>query len=369
MKPLPRLTIRNLDKVFGGAKAVDGVSLDIPDGAFLALLGPSGCGKTTLLRMIAGLEQPDGGEILFDDRQIASPAATLPPERRNLGMVFQSYALWPNMTVRGNIEFGLKIAGLDAGERNRRIAEVLDVVGLTGLESRRPHALSGGQRQRVALARSLAMRPRLILLDEPLANLDAHLREAMLVEFRRIHSVTGATFVFVTHDQDEAMAVATHVAVMNRGRLEQAGEPEHLYRQPQTEMVARFIGKGRTLPVDITASQGGQCTVRLGESQLPVAGNAPVGPGWLCFHASDLAVALERGHFRAELVGQVFQNGAYLSHFAPLGIDVETISLPLKERMAPGTQAQITVSGGWAIARKPSAPVTARQIIAAGEVV
>ena len=348
---LPRLTVKNLQKRFDGQFAIDGVSFNIPDGAFLALLGPSGCGKTTLLRMIAGLEQPDRGEIRFDDTIVAGPNAFLPPERRNLGMVFQSYALWPNMSVKGNIEFGLKIAGLSSKKRAERIAEVLEVVGLKGLEARRPHELSGGQRQRVALARSLAMRPRLILLDEPLANLDAHLREAMLSEFRRIHSMTGATFVFVTHDQDEAMAVATHLAVMNCGRLEQFGAPEDLYARPATAMVARFIGRGRTLPVEILVSKAGRTTVRLGEAVLDVPGDAPAGAGWLCFHASDLVPVQQGGHLKAELAGQVFQNGAWLSHFTPLGLDADLVSLPLKERLSPGARISLAFLSGWVIPR------------------
>lgn len=357
---MPRLTVRALTRCFDSPPAVDAVSLAIPDGAFLALLGPSGCGKTTLLRMIAGLETPDAGEILFDDEVIAGPGYALPPEKRRLGMVFQSYALWPNMTVRGNIEFGLRIAGLAVDERNRRIAEVLEVVGLKGFDARRPHELSGGQRQRVALARSLAMRPRLILLDEPLANLDAHLREAMLTEFRRIHSVTGATFVFVTHDQDEATAVATHVAVMNRGCLEQIGTPEELYRRPQTEMVARFIGRGRTLPVDVLVSDNGQCLIRAGETVLEMPGSAPVGPGWLCFHASDLSAMPEGGHLQAELVNQIFQNGAWLSQFSPLGIDADVIGLPLKDRLAPGARLGIAINNGWVIARSAANAAPAR---------
>ncbi|MBB4104043.1 ABC transporter ATP-binding protein [Allorhizobium borbori] len=357
---MPRLIIRNLLKRFDGPPAVDDVSISIPDGAFLALLGPSGCGKTTLLRMIAGLEQPDSGQILFDDETVAGPDAFVPPEKRRLGMVFQSYALWPNMTVKGNIEFGLKIAGLTTQQRLARIAEVLDVVGLKGLEARRPHELSGGQRQRVALARSLAMRPRLILLDEPLANLDAHLREAMLTEFRRIHSLTGATFVFVTHDQDEAMAVATHVAVMNRGRLEQIGAPEDLYTRPATEMVARFIGRGRTLPVDVLASDAGNLTIRLGETLLHMPGDAPVGAGWLCFHASDIATVSHGGHLKAELVNQIFQNGAWMSQFTPLGIDADTISLPLRERLSRGNPVEIVFSGGWVIARAAANAAPAR---------
>ncbi|GLK85850.1 ABC transporter ATP-binding protein [Ancylobacter defluvii] len=363
---MPQLAARHLSKAFNGVRAVDAVSFSIPDGAFLALLGPSGCGKTTLLRMIAGLEKPDGGELLFDDVAVAGPRGVLPPEARRLGMVFQSYALWPNMTVRGNIEFGLKVQKLAPDERRRRIEEVLEVVGLSGYAARRPHELSGGQRQRVALARSLALRPGLILLDEPLANLDAHLREAMLAEFRRLHSVSGATFIFVTHDQEEAMAVATHVAVMHRGRLEQVGTPEDLYRRPQSEVVARFIGRGRTLPVEVLASADGLCTLDLAGAVLKVAGHAPAGPGWLCFHASDLSPAPQRGPLAGQLAGQlagevvnqIFQNGVYASELAPLGIDVETISLALPERLAPGTRVEVQLSGGWVIPRRSSATPT-----------
>jgi iron(III) transport system ATP-binding protein len=352
---VPRLTAHNLTKTFNGVPAVNQVSFAIPDGAFLALLGPSGCGKTTLLRIIAGLEHPDQGELCFDDVAVAGPGGMLPPEARKLGMVFQSYALWPTMTVRGNIEFGLRVQKHSAEERRRRIAEVLEVVGLNGFERRRPHELSGGQRQRVALARSLALRPRLILLDEPLANLDAHLREAMLSEFRRIHSVTGATFIFVTHDQEEAMAVATLVAVMNRGGLEQVGTPEELYRRPATEMVARFIGKGRTLPVEVLASKAELCTISLAGKVLEVPGQAPAGPGWLCLHAPDLRHVAENGHLRCQVVNQIFQNGCYTSQFMPLGIDTETIGLPLPGRLPQGTNVEIAISGGWVIPRQASA--------------
>ncbi|KPF45814.1 ABC transporter ATP-binding protein [Rhizobium sp. AAP43] len=346
---MPRLTLNTITKHFANFQALHDVSLSVPDGAFLALLGPSGCGKTTLLRMIAGLDVPDRGEIRFDDTVVAGPSAFIPPEQREVGMVFQSYALWPTMTVRGNIEFGLKVAGLSSRERNARIEEVLEVVGLRGFGSRRPHELSGGQRQRVALARSLAMRPKLILLDEPLANLDAHLRETMLAEFRRIHSLTGATFVFVTHDQDEAMAVATHVAVMDRGKLEQMGTPEDLYLRPATPMVARFIGRGRTLPVNVLRSQGDRVVVQLGGHVLELPGQARVGRGWLCIHASDLSRVAEGGHLKTELAGQVFQNGAWLSHCVPTEIDGDIVSLPLKDRIAPGTPIDLVVNSGWVI--------------------
>ena len=346
---MPSLTLTAVSKRFESVQVLDAVSLSIADGAFLALLGPSGCGKTTLLRLIAGLEVPDGGEIRFDEQVVAGRTAFVPPERRRIGMVFQSYALWPTMSVRGNIEFGLKVAGLASAERTARIDEVLEVVGLRGLGDRRPHELSGGQRQRVALARSLATRPKLILLDEPLANLDAHLREAMLAEFRRIHSLTGATFVFVTHDQDEAMAVATHVAVMDRGRLQQIGTPEDLYRRPASPMVARFIGRGRTLPVKVVKADGGRNRVMLGQQLLDLPGQAPVGHGWLSFHASDLKCVPEGGQLKTELVGQVFQSGAFLSHCMPTEIDGDVVSLPLSERLKPGTPIELCFTGGWVI--------------------
>jgi iron(III) transport system ATP-binding protein len=348
---LPRLSLKSVTKSFRAFRALDNVSLSIPDRAFLALLGPSGCGKTTLLRLIAGLEVPDQGEILFEDQVVAGGGAFVPPEKRSIGMVFQSYALWPTMTVRGNVEFALKVAGLGARERETRIDEALEVVKLQGLKDRRPHELSGGQRQRVALARSLAMRPKLILLDEPLANLDAHLREAMLDEFRRIHNLTDATFVFVTHDQDEAMAVATHVAVLDQGCLQQLGTPEDLYCRPASPMVARFIGRGQMLPVRVMRSQAGRNRVMLGQEVLDIPGHAPVGHGWLCFHASDLQRVPDRGHLRTKLAGQVFQNGAWLSHCLLSELGGQIVSLPLTEKLAPGMTVNLAFSGGWIIER------------------
>ena len=201
---------------------------------------------------------------------------------------------------------------------------------------RYPNELSGGQQQPIALARCFAYRPSIILLDEPLANLDSHLREAMLAEFRRIHSLTGATFVFVTHDQDEAMAVATHVAVLDRGRLQQLGTPEELYRQPSSSMVARFIGRGRTLPVQVVESGAGRTKVMLGQQLLDMPGEAPTGYGWLCCHASDFKRVPEGGHLKVELLGQVFPHG-------------DVVSLPLEERLAPGTSIELVLTGGWVI--------------------
>lgn len=340
-----------LAKSFARTRVLKDIDLDLPEGAFLALLGPSGCGKTTLLRLIAGLEVPDEGRLYFGDRMILGPGCFVPPEDRDLGMVFQSYALWPNMTVRGNVEFALKARRMRRADRLARIEEMLRAVGLSHLADRRPHELSGGQRQRVALARSLALRPSLLLLDEPLANLDAHLRHRMLAEFRRLHAATGTTFVLVTHDQNEAMAVATHIAVMEAGRIEQVGAPEELYRRPATPMVARFIDHGLTLPVRVVAQRDSRCDLVLGDAAMSLPGRARPGRGWLCLHREDLRPATGQGHFRAEVLSQTFLHGRYLTHVLPRGIEVDALSLALDRLLPPKAEIGIDIAGGWVIDR------------------
>jgi spermidine/putrescine transport system ATP-binding protein len=234
----PLVRIEGLSRRFGNAAAVDDVSLDIEEGEFFALLGPSGCGKTTLLRMIAGLENPSAGRILIDGIDMAD----VPANRRPVNMVFQSYAVFPHRSVARNVGYGLEIAGIPRAEREARIAEAIALVRLDGLEARMPDQLSGGQRQRVALARALVMRPRLLLLDEPLAALDAKLREAMRSELAAIQRQVGVTFVMVTHDQDEALSLATRCALMDAGRLVQIGSPADLYERPASRFAAGFIG-------------------------------------------------------------------------------------------------------------------------------
>ena len=234
----PIISFRNISKRWGQTVGVDNVSLDIEPGEFFALLGPSGCGKTTLLRMLAGLEVPTEGHIYIDGQDMGE----IPPNRRAVNMVFQSYAVFPHMTVANNVAYGLKIAGVPEPERGRRVQEALDLVQLGHLAERMPDQLSGGQRQRVALARALVKKPKVLLLDEPLSALDAKLREAMRFELSQLQRKVGITFIMVTHDQDEALAIASRIAVMSKGSIAQLGTPSDLYEFPASRFVADFIG-------------------------------------------------------------------------------------------------------------------------------
>src|SRR5512147_867169 len=238
------ITINNLSKHFGNVLAVNDVSLTIESGSFLTLLGPSGCGKTTLLRCVAGLEDPDGGEIYIGDKLVFSHAKgiSLPPGKRELGLVFQNYALWPHMKVDKNITFALEIQKLSKEEMNARVKEALAEVKMEGYEDRYPREMSGGQQQRIALARMLAYRPKVFLMDEPLSNLDARLRIDMRSELKRLHHVSGATTIYVTHDQVEALTMSSNIAVMKLGVIQQFDTPDRIYRFPANLFVADFIG-------------------------------------------------------------------------------------------------------------------------------
>jgi putrescine transport system ATP-binding protein len=263
----PLLRIEGVVKSFGSFRAVDGVSLDIRAGEFFALLGPSGCGKTTLLRMLAGFESPDQGRILLGDQDIAS---TL-PHQRPVNMMFQNYALFPHLSVRDNIAFGLKRAGMARADIATRVAEMVALVKLEGLEKRKPDQLSGGQRQRVALARSLARRPQVLLLDEPMAALDKKLREATQVELMELQRRLGLTFIIVTHDQDEAMTVAGRIGVMQAGRLEQVASPRLLYEEPASRWIAEFVGDINLFEGEVSAREGHRLTVATREAGELVA--------------------------------------------------------------------------------------------------
>ena len=242
---MPDITLTSVVKTYGSkSRAVDDLTVTFASGEFICLLGPSGCGKTTTLRMIAGLEMPDSGRITFGEKVFFSSETGqfLRPEKRDLGLMFQSYALWPHMTVQQNIVFGLDMKRTPAPEKAKRFAELATLLHLDGLGGRYPRELSGGQQQRVALARMLAVSPNLLLLDEPLSNLDASLRLEMRAELKRLHQALGCTVIFVTHDQLEAMTMATSIAVMNQGRIEQQGPPMEIYRQPSSRFVANFVG-------------------------------------------------------------------------------------------------------------------------------
>jgi spermidine/putrescine ABC transporter ATP-binding subunit len=264
------VSIRNVSKKFpGGVIAVDNVSLDIAQNEFFALLGPSGCGKTTLLRMISGLETPTSGQIIIAGQDMA----LTPPNKRPTNMVFQSYAVFPHMTVEQNVAYGLKVTGVESSEIKRRVAEALDMVKLTALASRKPDQMSGGQRQRVALARALVKRPKVLLLDEPLSALDAKLRDDMRMELTRLQETVGITFIIVTHDQDEALSMASRIAVMDKGAVQQVATPAELYEHPKSRFVADFIGKVNLIDAKVLGQSGNAVTCEargLGRVELPV---------------------------------------------------------------------------------------------------
>lgn len=256
------LTLSGLAKAFGSFHAVENLSLEVERGEFLSLLGPSGCGKTTTLQMIAGFVEPTRGRIVLHGRDITA----LRPEKRGMGVVFQSYALFPHMTVAGNIGFGLEMRGVTAAERGRRIDEALELVRLGGLGQRYPKELSGGQRQRVAIARALAIRPEVLLLDEPMSNLDAKLREDMHIELRAIQRQLGITTILVTHDQVEAMTMSDRIAVMHGGRIVQLATPFEAYERPQSAFASGFLGKTNSLAGVVEKTNARCCEVRLGDT-------------------------------------------------------------------------------------------------------
>ena len=318
-------------KRFGGVAAVDNLSLAIAEKEFFALLGPSGCGKTTLLRVIAGFESPDTGQVLLDGRDITD----LRPNRRPVNMMFQSYALFPHLTVQGNVSYGLEMEGVAAPERARRVAEALDLVQLGSAANRRPHQLSGGQRQRVALARALVKRPRVLLLDEPLAALDRKLRQQMQFELKRLQHEIGITFLVVTHDQEEALAMADRIALMDSGRIAQLDTPRGLYERPANRFVAGFIGMtnfldGRLVPGGIEVEGIGL-----------IRGEVPKGTGG---NAATLAVRPERiqvssapgaaGALSGTVIGI-----AYLGQDLVVQIGLPGREQPLVARLSAGSEA------------------------------
>jgi spermidine/putrescine ABC transporter ATP-binding subunit len=317
------ITIAGVTKRFGTVTAVDAAALTVADGELFTLLGPSGCGKTTLLRLLAGFYQPDAGEIRFGERVVSG----LPPYARNIGMVFQNYALWPHMTVSGNVSYGLRLRKLASAEVTARVAEGLRKVNLEGFEARYPGQLSGGQQQRVALARALVLNPDILLLDEPLSNLDAKIRVQVRAEIRKLQRELGITTVYVTHDQEEALSLSDRVAVMRNGRVLQVGAPRDLYERPRTRFVADFVGTNNLVPGRVTGRQDGRLVVEtaLGAFQAMAAAGAPAeGPCVLAIRPENVAIAAGPPAARAEgnvVVGRVTL-ASYLGN--ALRYDVET---------------------------------------------
>ncbi len=272
--------LRGLAKSFGAVRAVQGVDLEVAPGSFTTLLGPSGCGKTTVLRMIAGFAEPDGGTVHVGHRDVTA----VPPDRRSVGMVFQDYALFPHLSVRRNVEYGLRAHKVPAGQRAERVARVLAALDLSELGDRYPHQLSGGQQQRVALGRVMVLEPQVLLLDEPLSNLDAQLRLRLRGELKELQGRLGVTAIYVTHDQEEALSLSDSVVVMDRGRVQQVGTPEEVYRLPATTFVARFVGQANLLPVttiDRYSGAGAWVNARWsgGELRLALPRGAAPAPG------------------------------------------------------------------------------------------
>ncbi len=304
--------LRNLTKRYGTVAVVDDVSLRIEHGHLVYLLGPSGCGKTTTLRLIAGFVEPSAGEIRVGERLISSPSATLPPEQRNMSMIFQSYALWPHMTVAENIVYGLRLRKVDKVTIGKKLDAILATTKLAPLAQRYPGELSGGQQQRVALARALIVEPETLLLDEPLSNLDANLREEMRFEVRRLHDAYRYTTVYVTHDQSEAMTTADLICVMNGGKIEQAGSPEDIYDRPRSEFVARFIGSSNVIKgkgLNSTHVDFAGVKLRCSGEPIVVGMNTPVS---IRSHDIAISATLMQGDniVPATVVRQVFLGGS-----------------------------------------------------------
>ncbi|MEP6998338.1 MAG: ABC transporter ATP-binding protein [Betaproteobacteria bacterium] len=351
---MARLIVDQVTKAFGAFRALDRVSLDVRDGEFMAILGASGCGKTTLLRQIAGFDKLDAGRIVIGETVVSTPTQHVPPERRRIGIVFQSYALWPHMTVAENVAYGLTVQGVREPERARRVDAALALVELEGYAERRPSLLSGGQRQRVALARCLVTEPSLVLLDEPLANLDVHLRASMEDEFARFHARTGTTMVYITHDQAEAMALADRIAVMDKGRLLQVATPSELYREPADATVAAFIGEGIVVPVEVVDVDGhGRCNVALygltvGMRCTPA--QQPAVSARACVRAGNLAiVGADVPGIGARVVRTVYQGGHFRveAKIEQAGGALVYLVVAEPSQLAPCSAIRIGVDDGW----------------------
>jgi spermidine/putrescine transport system ATP-binding protein len=340
------IRLEELCKKFDDFVAVDGIDVDMPPGEFFTLLGPSGCGKTTTLRMIAGFERPTSGRILLDGNDVAR----VPPHQRNVNTVFQSYALFPHLDVAKNVAFGLKYHKLTKEERAQRVGEALELVDMTEFARRKADQLSGGQQQRVALARALVLRPRVLLLDEPLGALDAQLRKNLQVELKALQAELGITFIFVTHDQSEALTMSDRVAVMNKGRVEQAASPKTIYEAPDTVFVADFLGVSNLLGATAAGQDGGACTVQVRDRTLRAEQGATDARGEVKVMIRPERIELEPHSTGGEerLPGMVersvFLGGSYEVHVRVLGGELLRAMVP-----NDGSVAASTLESGAAV--------------------
>ncbi|MGD2175388.1 MAG: ABC transporter ATP-binding protein [Candidatus Brocadiaceae bacterium] len=337
------VALREVTKHYGETVAVEDVSFEVRRGELFFLLGPSGCGKTTILRMIAGFLKPDHGAVFFDDRSID----TVPPHRRNTGMVFQNYALWPHMTVAENVAYGLRERKVDRAQRERRVAEALQTVRMSKFRERMPNQLSGGQQQRIALARALVIEPDVVLMDEPLSNLDARLRLEMRNEIRRIHEETGITMIYVTHDQKEALSMAERVAVMSMGRVEQVGDPRSVYRRPLNRFVAEFVGEANMIEGTLLAtdSETGTIQTRLGALAARLGGRTPApGEPAVCMVRPE---CLKLGSAERNTISSTLESSVYLGEVEQMVLSANGMELlaiqanPAGAPPARGEQVQV----------------------------
>lgn len=339
------ITVSGLTKRFGAEVAVNDISFSVPEKCFFAVVGPSGCGKSTLLRLIAGLERPCAGTIALAGVPVAGPGLFVAPEARNVGVVFQSYALWPHLSVLENVAFPYQARGMDGAQARKRARAHLATVALSPLADRRPEALSGGQRQRVALARALAGQTRTILMDEPLANLDPHLRAAMEAELRAFHDRTGVATFYITHDQREAMALADIMAVMMAGRILQIGPPQTIYQRPASAEVARFIGRGAVLAGQIRDGAvwiAGQRVDALG------AEGRPDGPAQVFVRPQDLSVTAPGQGMALRLRSVLYRGGLWEAEGCAEGLEAP-LMLTLDAPARPGEGVGVLICSGWVL--------------------
>mgnify|MGYP001627949174 CR=1 FL=1 len=351
---MAELIFSGVSRLFDGIPALNGIDARIAAGEFVALLGPSGCGKTTLLRLTAGFEAPDAGEITLGGQVLARAGGPfVPPEDRNIGIVFQSYALWPHMSVARNVAYPLEVRSIAAPERRRRVAEALALTGLSAFADRAPAQLSGGQRQRVALARCLVAEPRAVLLDEPLANLDLALRATMQDAFAAFHRRTGATMLYVTHDQTEALALADRVAVMQDGRIRQFAAPEVLYDRPQDCFVAGFVGDGAVIPLRVAGplTPAGILVHALGQQIEARATDAR--PTHLCIRPEQVAID-GAGPIRARVSACTYQGGRFR---LVLDAGGESLVTHGGQRARIGEELRLSIRHPWAFRDPDTQPV------------